>query len=147
MAPTSPFARAAYEIKSPRLIIRTAIQSDAEGMREFITNPENNPHTQTETECTIERMRTRVGKWQEFTAQGTNGFQVITLRSTGELIGYGGFNCFDLIEEPAGTADARYLTDVGVMIAKSHWRKGYGLEAFCALTNYAFSARYRRSEN
>jgi RimJ/RimL family protein N-acetyltransferase len=139
MATLSPFARDAYEIHSPRLTIRTAVESDAEGMREFITNQDNNPHTPTESDVTIEYMRTRVGKWRDATAQGTGGFQVITLRSTGELIGYGGYNCFNPIEETAvGTESPRYLTDIGVMIAKSRWRKGFGLEAFCALTEYAF---------
>ncbi|TGJ87318.1 hypothetical protein E0Z10_g1452 [Xylaria hypoxylon] len=139
MAASLPFARDAYEIHSPRLIIRTAIEADAEGMREFITNPVNNPHTPTESDVTIESMRIRVRKWQELTVKGTNGFQVITLRSTGELIGYGGFNCFNLIEEPAENAIHRYLTDIGIAIAKSQWRKGYGLEALCALTEYAFA--------
>ncbi|KAI0535878.1 acetyltransferase [Xylaria digitata] len=108
-------------------------------MRDFITNPDNNPHTPTESNVTIESMRTRVGKWQESTAKGIKGLQVITLRSTGELIGYGGFNCFDLIEEPAENAVPRYLTDIGTSIARSHWRKGYGLEAMCAFTEYAFA--------
>jgi RimJ/RimL family protein N-acetyltransferase len=135
MATSSPFARDAYEIRSPRLIIRTPILSDAEDMRAFITNPDNNPHTPSQLDATIESMRMRVGKWQEATAKGTNGFQVVTLASTSEVIGYGGFNGFYLIEE---TASPRYLTDFGVMIAKSHWRRGYGLEVVCALAEYAF---------
>ncbi|KAJ3577136.1 hypothetical protein NPX13_g3431 [Xylaria arbuscula] len=136
----SPFARDAFEICSPRLIIRTAIERDAEDMRKFITNPENNPHTPTESNVTLESIRTRIRKWQELAAKGSKGFQVITLRSTGELIGYGGYNCFDLIEQLAETATPRYLTDIGVMIARSHWRKGYGLEAFCAFTEFAFAS-------
>ncbi|KAI0422521.1 acetyltransferase [Xylaria grammica] len=139
MAASSPLARDAYEIHSPRLIVRTAIKLDAESMREFITNPDNNPHTPTESNVTIESMQTRIGKWQESTAKGIRAFQVIILRSTGELIGYGGYNCFDLIEEPSEDAAPRYLTDIGTAIAKSHWRKGYGLEALCALTEYAFA--------
>lgn len=33
----------------------------------------------------------------------------------------------------------RYSTDIGIMVAKSSWRKGYGIEALCALTQYAFA--------
>lgn len=139
MTASSPFARDSYEIRSPRLIIRTAVELDAEGMRDFITNPDNNPYTPTEPNATIELMRARVEKWQALTAQGAKVFQVITLRATGELIGYGGFNHFDPIEEPMRDAAPRYSTDIGIMIAKSHWRKGYGMEALCALTQYAFA--------
>ncbi|KAI0452614.1 acetyltransferase [Xylaria acuta] len=139
MSVLSPFARDAYGIYSPRLIIRTAIESDAEDIREFITNPDNHPHSQTESDVTIESMRTRIGKWQDSTAKGIGGLQVITLRSTGEFIGYGGFNRFDLIDGPVENATPRYLADIGIMIAKSHWRKGYGTEALSALTEYAFA--------
>ncbi|KAK5631339.1 hypothetical protein RRF57_007053 [Xylaria bambusicola] len=89
MATLSPFARDAYEIHSPRLIIRTAVGTDAEGIRDFITNRDNNPHTPTESDVTPESMRNRIEKWQELTS---NGIQIITLPSTGELIGYGGYN-------------------------------------------------------
>ncbi|RYC65782.1 hypothetical protein CHU98_g473 [Xylaria longipes] len=63
MSVLSPFARDAYEIRSPRLIIQTAFESDADDMHEFITNPDNNPHTQPESDATIESMRTRIRKW------------------------------------------------------------------------------------
>ncbi|KAI3341476.1 hypothetical protein F4824DRAFT_496226 [Ustulina deusta] len=46
----------------------------------------------------------------------------IALRLTGELIGYGGFNSFDLNEELAENMPPRDLTDIGVTIAKSRWR-------------------------
>ncbi|KAI1753790.1 hypothetical protein F4782DRAFT_529206 [Xylaria castorea] len=98
MSDLSPFARGAYKIYSPRLTIRTAIESDAEDICDFITNADNNPHTQTESNVTMKF--------------------VIALRSTGEHIGYGGFNCFNIIEE---NATPRYLADFGITIAQSHW--------------------------
>lgn len=104
MANSSPFARDTYEVHSPRLIIRTAINSDAEAMRDFITNADNNPHTPTESNITLESMRSRIAKWQELTAKGSKGFQIITLRSTGELVGYGGYNVFELIEQTVESA-------------------------------------------
>ncbi len=79
-------------------------------MCEFITKPDNNPHTPTEPDATIEPIRARVGNRQEPTIEGTKGFQIIALRPTGELIGYGGFNSFDLNEELAENAPPPLVT-------------------------------------
>ncbi|KAJ0165921.1 hypothetical protein CTA2_9443 [Colletotrichum tanaceti] len=140
---SSQFARTAYEINSPRLIVRTATDSDADAFHGLMTNPENFPFEEPEKNLTIERLRTRIGRFAEFTANGKNAFMVVVLRETGQLIGYGGYNTFESVDpveflsETTLSPGAKYMTDFGIIIDQSHWRRGYGLELVSVLVEYA----------
>lgn len=134
------FPRETYEIASPRLIIRTAIESDAEGLHEFLTTPENFPFFPCSTTLTVEKLRGSIGKWKDMQPKGLNAFLVIILRQTGEVIGQGTYNCFEQVDDDdatAGGGDKKLLTDVGVMLDHKHWRKGLGAEAICSLVEFA----------
>ena len=137
------FARCAYEIQSPRLIIRTATTEDTEAYYKFLTTPENFPYEEPEQGLTLEKLRARIGRLAESTAHGKNAFVIVTLCETGQLIGHGGYNTFEsvdyeqflsLLDTPVGK---KYMTDIGIAIAHTHWRKGYGLELLSALVEYA----------
>ncbi|KZL85123.1 gcn5-related n-acetyltransferase [Colletotrichum incanum] len=140
---SSRFARPAYEIKSPRLIVRTATNSDAEDFYDLMTNPENFPFEEPEKNLTIERLRTRIDKFTEFTAEGKNAFMVVVLQDTNQLIGYGGYNTFESIDpaefltETTLSPGKKYMTDFGIIIDHRYRRKGYGLELISALVEYA----------
>lgn len=141
-APTQRFPRESYEIVSPRLIIRTALDSDAEGLHQFLTTAENFPHTPYNKELTVERLRGAIGRWKDMQPKGDNAFLIITLRQTGEIIGQGSYNCFEWVEAPAeasveGRKKKEMLTDLGVMLDHRHWRKGLGTEAICSLVDFA----------
>lgn len=141
-APTQRFPRESYEIVSPRLIIRTALDSDAEGLHQFLTTAENFPHTPYNKELTVERLRGAIGRWKDMQPKGDNAFLIITLRQTGEIIGQGSYNCFEWVEAPAeasveGRKKKEMLTDLGVMLDHRHWRKGLGTEALCSLVDFA----------
>lgn len=150
------FPRETYEIASPRLIIRTAIESDAEGLLDFLTTPENFPFFPCSTTLTVEKLRGSIGKWKDMQPKGLNAFLVVILRQTGEVIGQGTYNCFEQVDAPAAAAAAAaapaadddaddavagdkklLLTDFGVMLDHKHWRKGLGSEAICSLVEYA----------
>jgi len=143
----SPFARPSYEILSPRLIIRTATELDTEAFHKLLTTPENFPHESPEKDLTPEKLRTRIGGFGESTARGQNAWVVFCLRETGELIGHGGYNTFELVEpgqflgyksgSSTHSGPEKPMTDLGIMIDHRHWRKGYGLEILCALIEYA----------
>ncbi|KAF6796933.1 acetyltransferase [Colletotrichum sojae] len=133
------------EIRSPRIVIRTAVDSDAEAFLKFLTTPENFPFQETEKDLTLDRIRTRIAKFAELTAKGKHGWVVFVLRETNELIGYGGYNGFksvDPTEFLSGTTtlppgEKGNMTDLGIGIDHRHWRKGYGLEILEALVEYA----------
>ncbi|KAK2025764.1 gcn5-related n-acetyltransferase [Colletotrichum zoysiae] len=144
MASQDP-TRTALEIITPRLIIRTAIQSDAEAYLNYLTTPGNFPFQEPEKDLTMERIRTRIDKFADFTAKGENGWIVIVLRDTNELIGNGGYNTFEPVD-PAGfllpgtttlPPGERRMTDLGIGIDYRRWRKGYALEALEALVEHA----------
>ncbi|KAJ4425109.1 hypothetical protein N0V82_000164 [Gnomoniopsis sp. IMI 355080] len=146
MATTSspPSHRESYEITSPRLVIRTALETDAEGLHRFLTTPENFPHMPCDEKLTVENLRPRIDRWKKMQAQGSNAFLIIVLQETGEIIGQGSYNCFEWVESSGMTEGAvtkapewRKLTDFGVLLDHRHWRKGLGTEAVCSLVNFA----------
>ncbi|KAK1979235.1 acetyltransferase [Colletotrichum cereale] len=140
---SSQFARPAYEIKSPRLIVRTATDTDAEEYYKLMTNPENFPFEEIEKDLTLEKLRTRIGKFAELTAKGKNAFTVVALRDTNKLIGYGGYNTFEALDpaefltETTLSPGVKYMTDLGIIIDHEHRRKGYGMELISALVEHA----------
>jgi RimJ/RimL family protein N-acetyltransferase len=137
--------RTTLKIDSPRLIIRTAVQSDAEAFRDFLTTPGNFPFQEPEKDLTMDRIRTRIDKFANFTAKREHGWVVFVLRETKELIGYGGYNTFVSVDSAAFLAGGtttlspgeKRMTDLGINIDHRHWRKGYGLEILEALVEHA----------
>ncbi|EFQ34286.1 acetyltransferase [Colletotrichum graminicola] len=132
------------EIVTPRLIIRTAVQSDAEAYLSYLTNADNFPFQEPEKDLKIDRLRTRIDKFADFTRKGENGWIVILLRDTNELIGNGGYNTFESVDPSeflSGTTTLppgeKRMTDLGIGIDHKHWRKGYGLEALEGLIEHA----------
>lgn len=144
MAASPPSSRESYQILSPRLVIRTAVTADAESLQKFMTTAENFPHNPCNTDITVEKLQTSIGRWHDMQRGGINAFLVITLRETGELVGQGSYNCFERIaeneegeEKAAQHATGRLLTDFGVMLDHGHWRRGLGAEAVCSLVEFA----------
>lgn len=134
------FPRDSYEITSPRLIIRTAVDADVEGLHRFMTTPENFPYFPCNTTLQIEKLRGSITRWHEMQPKGLNAFLVIILKETGEVIGQGSYNCFDevLVEQPTAAGESKtLLTDVGVLLDHKHWRKGLGFEALCCMIDFA----------
>lgn len=148
-APTFPHSpRESYEITSPRLIIKTALESDAEDLHRFLTTAENFPHTPYDKDLTVEKLRGSIGRWKDMQAKRANAFLIVVLRETGEIIGQGSYNCFEWVAAASETStegDAapgqeetkKMLTDFGVMLDHQHWRKGLGTEAVCSLVDFA----------
>ncbi|KAK1513107.1 acetyltransferase [Colletotrichum tamarilloi] len=163
---TAPFPQAAYKITTPRLIIRSAVASDAEALCRLLSTPENHPFGGAQTDISPEIIRGRIERWGPDYASGKKAILMITIRETGELIGCGGFNCFETAEgetcdvalrrkrdedgqeggedaaEDGVTGEARrlitpYLTDFGVVLDQRYWGKGYGREVLCGQVEFA----------
>ena len=88
-----PFVRSSHVILTPRLILRTATVTDAEPLCQLLTNPANFPYEEAEKDLEVEQLRARIVRHAASTARGENGWTVVLLRDTGELIGYGGYEC------------------------------------------------------
>ncbi|KAG7050662.1 acetyltransferase [Colletotrichum scovillei] len=163
---TSPFPQAAYNITTPRLIIRSAVTDDAEALCRLLSTPENHPFGGAQTNISPEIIRGRIERWGPDYASGKKAILMITIRETGDLIGCGGFNCFETAEgetcdvalkrkrdeegreggedtaEDGITGEARrlitpYLTDFGVVLDHRYWGKGYGREVLCGQVEFA----------
>ena len=159
---TYSFPPSSYEIVTPRLVIRNAIPSDAETMARILSSPENMPYQKCNGSIPIDEVLRRLANWNKMALEGSNAFLIIALRETGEPIGFGGFNCFepqpasadipaseptlsDCIDSQPGSADkpasgtSPYLTDIGVLLDHSLWRRGYATEVLCASIDFAFT--------
>lgn len=144
--PAAP-ATSGLTITSPRLTIRTAVPSDGEALVAYFSNQANFPWP-AEKDLTLEKMLSRIDKFANATAKGKSAFMVITLRETGQHIGFGGFNNLPRTEplgdKPTweirnGSGEGTVLVaDVGVSIDHQHQRQGYAREAVCATLEYGF---------
>ncbi|PSS00696.1 hypothetical protein BD289DRAFT_423702 [Coniella lustricola] len=149
-----PFHRSSYTITSPRLTIRTAQESDTIALMKHLQTPENFPWP-CEQDITPEKLSQRLGRWQAMQSRGETAFLIMTLNETGELLGQASYNCFEQVEvatpmsafetqaatsEKGKSNEAKkkvLLTDLGITLEHSHWRKGLGTEAYCSLMEFA----------
>jgi RimJ/RimL family protein N-acetyltransferase len=137
---TPPTHRAYHSIATPRLLIRSAIPSDAQAIASLRGDPKNNPYTPVEPNLSAAVFEDRIRTWTAFAQEGKNAFMVIILLDNptssdgaGTLIGFGGFNCFEA-ERDSPTAEI--VADTGAMIDHEYWGTGYAREAVCATVEY-----------
>ncbi|KAI1847491.1 hypothetical protein JX265_000741 [Neoarthrinium moseri] len=146
------FPPTAYEIKSPRLVIRTPTVADAGAFIELLGNVKNLPLGETGAmkDLTIDSISVRIEKWRKLASEGRGPFLAVALRHTDEVIGYMAFNCFRTKDEYEGTEperehplpgpEGRYLTDLGIVMDHRHRRKGYSSEVICMASEFAFNS-------
>ncbi len=129
------FARAAIEIKTPRVLIRTGVPADdAAAYTAYATEPANFPHGGCEAgRLTRDKAAARLASFAASTAAGTHGWVLLFSRATGALMGYGGYNCIETVEGDGG----KVLADVGIMLDHRFWGRGYGLEVLVGLVEWA----------
>ncbi|KAK3182179.1 hypothetical protein K4F52_006548 [Lecanicillium sp. MT-2017a] len=141
----NPFARPAFNFKTPRVLLRTATESDAAAFHKHLINPANTPHQPTEDDLTIEQVLRRIAYFEKVTIEGKHGWIIFESRETGDFLGYGGYNCFEEVdaEEFLGTKPnspgTKYLADWGIMMDHKYWGKGYAREIAICLIEYARS--------
>jgi RimJ/RimL family protein N-acetyltransferase len=149
--PLPPWARPSHTLHTPRLLLRSALESDAPAFTKLFSDPKNNPfggvrgHFRTE-----EEQRENLSKQADSTARGENAWLVVILKPglpvpegaeilkthNGLLIGSTGFNEFKLETDEE---KAVLRTDVGCLIDWRFHRKGYALETLEAVIQYGFS--------
>ncbi|KAE9362907.1 hypothetical protein N431DRAFT_357873 [Stipitochalara longipes BDJ] len=152
-----PWAKPSHALTTPRLLLRTALPSDAPAFTHLFSEPLNNPfggvvgNSRTEAEQLINL--TKQGGPTGSTARGENAWLVVILplpssselpegsdvlkAEGGLLIGSAGFNVFKLEKDEEGNEFLR--TDVGCLIDWRFQRKGYALETLEVIIEYGFS--------
>jgi RimJ/RimL family protein N-acetyltransferase len=150
--PLPPWAHPVHVLQTPRLILRSALESDAPAFTKLFSDLKNNPfggvrgHFKSEDE-----QRENIIKQAGSTARGENAWLVVILKPSnptpknsevlkvddGLLIGSTGFNEFKVKKDKEGKEVL--WTDVGCLIDWRFHRKGYALETLQAIFEYAFS--------
>ena len=136
MASTSH--RSHHIITTPRLYVRSANLSDAEGIYRVLSNPLNFPHNPVDPDLTPEVFEKRIAKWKAAASKGESAFMIVVLRETNQVIGMGGFNVLRQWPALDGSGELELEGDTGLVLDHSLWRKGYAREAFCGTCEYGF---------
>lgn len=150
------FGREAIEIKTPRVLIRTGVASDADAYSRYATTPANFPHGGCEASMTPDKAAERIALFaRRRTAGGKFACLFFLSRATGDLLGYGGYNCFEVVDDAAlflatgraggDAADgemkedgtSRVMADMGIMLDHRFWGQGYGLEILTGMVEGA----------
>ncbi|OAA78980.1 gcn5-related n-acetyltransferase [Akanthomyces lecanii RCEF 1005] len=148
---SSQFGRDAIEIKTPRVLIRTGVASDAAAYSRYATSPANFPYGGCEPSMTPGKAAERIALFARRTADGRFACVLFFSRATGDLVGYGGYNCFEVVDDAAlflaagtgGDPDGEMkersavMADVGIMLDRRFWGQGYGLEILIGLVEGA----------
>lgn len=142
-------ARPSHSITTPRLILRSALASDAVPFQKIRSHPQNNPFGGVvNATLSIEEQEARLTAQAASTAAGKNAFLNVILNTNvdhgmlveakellvtdGVLVGMTGFNTF-MVDEKG------YLVgDTGVLIDYRFARRGLAIEALEAVVEYGF---------
>jgi ribosomal-protein-alanine N-acetyltransferase len=115
-------------LETPRLILRPFVPGDLDGLAEILADPDvvrylpgGAPRTREQSERTLNFI---MEHWE----QHGIGWWAVTLKATGELIGWCGLKLVETTGE----------TEVLYMFAKTHWGRGHAIEAAQASLRYGF---------
>ncbi len=120
-------------LETPRLILRPISMEDDEGMFELDSNPEVLTYIGVPPQTDIAQSREIIRFIQQQYEKYGVGRLAITLKDTGEFIGWAGLK---YITEPINNHVHHY--DVGYRLIQRYWGKGYATEAAKASLDYGF---------
>ncbi|CAD6444600.1 a1d48dd4-2044-4ba3-bdf5-d99bbf99218f-CDS [Sclerotinia trifoliorum] len=150
------WARPSHNFTTPRLILRSALPSDARPFTIVRNDPQNSPFGGVvDPDLSTEVQAQRLEAQKISTAAGRNAWLVVILKERSEeiprisdienlrvddgfLIGMTGFNSFPVEGSDNGTGKYILVGDIGVLIDYRFARKGYALETLCAVVEYGF---------
>lgn len=121
-------------LETERLALRELQPSDLDFVASMLADPEvmrfyPKCYTREESAEWLDRQRRR------YETDG-HGLWLVSLRETGEPVGQVGL----VRQQVDGAAE----DEVGYLIARCHWRRGYAVEAALATRDYAFARERRR---
>ncbi len=115
-------------LRTRRLLLREMVEEDIPDLEEMMLDPEVTyayPHSFTKAD-----VQNRLARQQERYRRDGFGLWAVVLLSTGEMVGQVGLTWQDCEGQP--------VLEVGYLLKKRHWHKGYASEAAQACRDYAF---------
>lgn len=150
------WSRPSHNFTTPRLILRSALSSDAHPFTIIRNNPQNRPFGGVvDPDLSTEVQAQRLEAQKISTAAGKNAWLVVILKEDSEeisrsdnvkdlrvhdgfLIGMTGFNSFPVEKSNDGTGEDILIGDIGVLIDYRFARKGFALETLFAVVEFGF---------
>jgi len=116
-------------LETDQLVLRKITLDDAQALFVIQGDAEVSQYMNYDPYDSIDVMRQRIKEILDDYAHGRPAHWAITLKSTGQVIGYGGFTEISFIYG---------WGELAVAIAKKHWRQGYLTEVACACIAFGF---------
>jgi RimJ/RimL family protein N-acetyltransferase len=131
-------------ITTERLVIRKPRAEDAAQLAVAYADPETVRYIGDGSIATREQVEQGVARWLERWEANGLGLCSLERRDDGCVLGRAGFLVWDTATwEPANFADAgeRAEVELGWMLDREHWGRGYATEAALALRDWGIAAR------
>lgn len=114
--------------ETERLAFRELVQADLMDLAEILKDREvmyayEHDFTHEDVEQWLQRQRDRYRQWGY-------GLWAAILKETGELIGQAGLTM--------QSCEGHQVLEIGYLLKRKHWHKGYGVEAALGCKKYAF---------
>lgn len=131
-------------IQTERLLLRPPRLEDAPDLAVAYGDPETVRYIGDGSTATLAEVEEGIAHW--LTRWEANGLGLCTMerREDGSVLGRAGFLVWDTaVWEPSTFAEAgeRAQVELGWMLAREHWRRGYATEAALALRDWALAER------
>jgi RimJ/RimL family protein N-acetyltransferase len=124
-------------IETERLLLRPPRQEDAPDLLEAFADPEVVRYIGDGTPASIEDVEESIAAWIERWELWGLGHCSLERKADGHVLGRAGFLRWDPQTWEIGGTE----TELGWVLAREHWGKGYATEAASALRDWAFAER------
>jgi RimJ/RimL family protein N-acetyltransferase len=117
-------------LETERLLVREFVPEDAKALASFYGDPEVMRFIGSGATRSPEETARQIGVWQRLYREWGYGLWATAQRETGELVGRCGLLRWQV--------DDRTEIEVGYLIGRGFWGRGYGLEAARGIKEWAF---------
>ncbi len=115
------------DLKTPRLVLRPFRMSDAEAVFAYASDPQVTRFVRFQTHRNLGDTRKFLRNLDRL-HRGAPAW-AITLKNSGQLVGSCGF---------VNSSKENRVAEIGYVLARPHWGRGYAVEAVRALLDYGF---------
>jgi RimJ/RimL family protein N-acetyltransferase len=124
-------------IRTERLILRRPRLDDAEALVAAYADPETMRYIGDGSTTDLPGVREAIGKWLARWELNGIGFFVLERRGDGRVLGRAGFLVWDPETWTVSRLDEHSAVELGWMLAREHWGRGYATEAALALRDWS----------
>jgi RimJ/RimL family protein N-acetyltransferase len=124
-------------ITTERLLLRKPRLEDAADLAVAYAEPETVRYIGDGSTATLDEVEAGIEQWLERWESWGLSLCSLERREDGRVLGRVGFLCWDPETWEVGGAE----TEIGWLLAREHWGRGYATEAALALRDWAFEER------